>query len=205
MNEEVYTGTTIFAIRTPTSVILGSDTRTSMGNFISSRITDKLTPLTDSIYCCRSGSAADTRIIADIVSTNLKHYQYITNSTLSVERAAKEVAAMIYKYPQLLAGMIVAGYGSDGPRVFNISLGGSMVEMDYAIGGSGGAYVMGYCDVNYRDDFGEEEGKSFVKKVVEMAIRRDNYSGGCIRMARIDGSGVEKYFVPGNEVCDKKY
>ena len=35
------------------------------------RVTDKLTPVTDRIYCCRSGSAADTQCIADIVKYNL--------------------------------------------------------------------------------------------------------------------------------------
>lgn len=202
MDEQVMTGTTILAIRTPTSVVFGADTRTSMGNFICCRISDKLTRLSDTIYCCRSGSAADTRIIADIVAVRLKSYQFLTNTPLTVERAAKEVSSMCYKYPQLLAGMIVAGYGSDGPRVFSISLGGSLVEVNVAIGGSGSIYTMGYCDEKYRSDFNDEEAVDFVKDVVKMAIRRDNMSGGCIRMAKIDEGGVERYFVPGNEIYE---
>ena len=31
------------------------------------RVTDKLTHVHDRIYCCRSGSAADTQAIADLV------------------------------------------------------------------------------------------------------------------------------------------
>ena len=31
------------------------------------RVTDKLTPIHDRIFCCRSGSAADTQAVADIV------------------------------------------------------------------------------------------------------------------------------------------
>lgn len=31
------------------------------------RVTDKLTHVHDRIYCCRSGSAADTQAVADIV------------------------------------------------------------------------------------------------------------------------------------------
>merc|ERR1712073_175470 len=35
------------------------------------RVTDKLTPVTDNIFCCRSGSAADTQAITDVVKYRL--------------------------------------------------------------------------------------------------------------------------------------
>ena len=35
------------------------------------RFTDKLTPLTDRIFCLRSGSAADTQAIAQVVTYQL--------------------------------------------------------------------------------------------------------------------------------------
>jgi hypothetical protein len=38
------------------------------------RVTDKLTYLSDRIYCCRSGSAADTQAIADVVHHFLQLY-----------------------------------------------------------------------------------------------------------------------------------
>ena len=36
-------------------VVIGADSRTSMGTWVANRVTDKLTPVTDSIFCCRSG------------------------------------------------------------------------------------------------------------------------------------------------------
>ena len=41
------------------------------------RVTDKLTPLTDNIFCCRSGSAADTQAIADQVKYYLYLHKYV--------------------------------------------------------------------------------------------------------------------------------
>lgn len=52
-------------------VVLAADSRTSTGSYVANRVTDKLTKVTDYVYCCRSGSAADTQAIADIVSNNL--------------------------------------------------------------------------------------------------------------------------------------
>jgi len=70
---EESTGTTILAIPYDGGVVLGADTRTSMGSYVSSRGTDKITFLSDHIFCLRSGSAADTQAISDIVKHYLSH------------------------------------------------------------------------------------------------------------------------------------
>ncbi|CAF3643591.1 unnamed protein product [Rotaria sp. Silwood1] len=62
--QPVSTGTTIVAVEYDGGVIIGADTRTSSGTFVMNRFTDKLTPITDRIFCLRSGSAADTQAIA---------------------------------------------------------------------------------------------------------------------------------------------
>ena len=43
--------------------------------YIANRVTDKLTPLYDKIFCLRSGSAADTQAIADFVKYNLEFHE----------------------------------------------------------------------------------------------------------------------------------
>lgn len=48
-------------------VIMAADSRTSTGAYVANRVSDKLTYVHDRIYCCRSGSAADTQAIADYV------------------------------------------------------------------------------------------------------------------------------------------
>ena len=49
----------------------GADSRTTTGAYIANRVTDKLTKVHDTIWCCRSGSAADTQAVADIVQYQL--------------------------------------------------------------------------------------------------------------------------------------
>ena len=51
--------------------IIGADSRTTTGAYIANRVTDKLTQVHDTIWCCRSGSAADTQAVADIVQYQL--------------------------------------------------------------------------------------------------------------------------------------
>lgn len=51
--------------------IAGADSRTTTGAYIANRVTDKLTRVHDTIWCCRSGSAADTQAVADLVQYQL--------------------------------------------------------------------------------------------------------------------------------------
>ena len=68
---EVDSGTSIIAVEFDGGVILGADSRTSTGSYVANRVSDKLTEVHDTIYCCRSGSAADTQAISDIVRYQL--------------------------------------------------------------------------------------------------------------------------------------
>ena len=55
------------AVQFDGGVVLGADTRVTTGTYISNRTSDKITPLSDNAYLCRSGSAADTQAVSDIV------------------------------------------------------------------------------------------------------------------------------------------
>ncbi|MGH0183413.1 UNVERIFIED_CONTAM: hypothetical protein FKN15_011918 [Acipenser sinensis] len=45
--------------------------------YIANRVTDKLTQIHDQIFCCRSGSAADTQAIADAVTYQLGFHRSV--------------------------------------------------------------------------------------------------------------------------------
>jgi 20S proteasome subunit beta 1 len=49
-------------------------------------VTDKLTYVDERIYCCRSGSAADTQAVADIVHYYLQMYTYVSDPRMALQR-----------------------------------------------------------------------------------------------------------------------
>lgn len=201
---EEMTGTTIMAIKYDSGIIIGADTRTSMGNYIPSRITDKLTELHKTIFCCRSGSSADTQAVARHIKSSLVSLEVVEKEKPTVRRAAVMARNIIYNNPSLLAGLIVAGYDKiNKGAIFNVNVGGSIFESEWALGGSGSGFIYGYCDVHWRPNMSLEDGLKFVKDSITCAIRRDNMSGGCIRMAAINEQGVTRYFVPGNEILPR--
>ena len=59
----------IFILDQEDGVIIGADSRVSMGTYISNRASDKLTPLGENVWMARSGSAADAQVISDYGKT----------------------------------------------------------------------------------------------------------------------------------------
>ena len=86
------------AVRYNEGVIIGADSRTSSGAYVANRVTDKLTEISDKIYCCRSGSAADTQAIADAVVHALKYNEMHTGKPPLVSEAASEFQRYCYEY-----------------------------------------------------------------------------------------------------------
>lgn len=182
-------------------VVIGADSRTTTGSYIANRVTDKLTHIHDRVYCCRSGSAADTQAIADIVHYHSSLYESLYSSPPSVRTVAALFEKLCYENKdQLSAGIIVAGWDEEGGGVWNVPLGGGSFRQPWAIGGSGSTYVYGYCDATYKEGMNEIETLDFVRNTLALAMSRDGSSGGCIRMCVITKDKVERHFVPGNEL-----
>ncbi|KTW30622.1 hypothetical protein T552_00338 [Pneumocystis carinii B80] len=194
--EEIQLGTTIAAIKFIDGVIIAADSRTTMGQTIVNRVSDKLTKLYEKIWCCRSGSAADTQAVADVLRYHLSLYAIQNNRPPSVQIAANIASEICYQNKDILtAGLIVAGFDDEtGADIYSIPLGGSIHQQNIAIGGSGSSYIYGYCDKTFTPDMSKEDGIEFLKQAVSLAIKRDGSSGGVIRMAIITKHGVERLF-----------
>ncbi|KXN69491.1 20S proteasome subunit [Conidiobolus coronatus NRRL 28638] len=199
---EVDLGTSIMAVEFNGGVVIGADSRTTTGAYIANRVTDKLTLVHDRIWCCRSGSAADTQAIADIM-----HYYMQLFAVQHDEAPTTQVAANLFQQicysnkNNLSAGIIVAGWDKQkGGSVYSVPLGGSLHRQPFAIGGSGSTYIYGYCDSVFKEGMNKEECVEFVKNALSLAMARDGSSGGVIRMAVITEEGVERLFVPGDSL-----
>ena len=90
-------------------VVVAADSRTSTGSYIANRTSDKLTPVAERIYTCRSGSAADTQAISDYVRLYLSHYTSDTGKEPSVKVAAHLFKSMCYSNKDRLTAGIICG------------------------------------------------------------------------------------------------
>jgi 20S proteasome subunit beta 1 len=148
-------------------VVMGADSRTSTGNYVANRVSDKLTSVSERIYCCRSGSAADTQAVSDIVRYYLDAHTVELGRAPLVKTAASLFQELCYNNKdRLQASIICAGWDvKEGGQVYALPLGGALVRQDWAIGGSGSTYVYGFVDANYKKNMTKEECLEFTAKV----------------------------------------
>ncbi|XP_023659245.1 proteasome subunit beta type-6 [Paramormyrops kingsleyae] len=202
VRQEVSTGTTIMAVEFEGGVVIGADSRTTTGAYIANRVTDKLTPIHERIYCCRSGSAADTQAIADAVTYQLGFHSIELDEPPLVQTAANLFKEMCYRYrEELMAGIIVAGWDKRwGGQVYTVPMGGMLVRQPVSVGGSGSSYIYGFVDSNYKSKMSKEECLKFVTQALSLAMERDGSSGGVARLATITETGVERQVILGNQL-----
>lgn len=183
-------------------VIIGADSRTTTGSYIANRVTDKLTMIHDYIYCCRSGSAADTQAVADMVKYYLSLSAVTEGELPKVETAAALFQELCYSNKDSLsAGIIVAGWDEyDGPSVYAIPLGGSKHKLPFTIGGSGSTFIYGFCDSQFKENMTKEEAITFTRNAITLALTRDGSSGGVVRIASITKDGVERFVFSGDNL-----
>eukprot|EP01041_Mallomonas_annulata_P012286 gene12286-25839_t len=191
---ELSSGTTIMAVTFDGGVVLGADSRTSTGSYVANRVSDKIVPIHDYIWACRSGSAADTQAVTDYVKYYIDSHSTTLGRLPKVKTCATLMSHICYSNKDnLMAGMICGGWDPyEGGQVYEIPLGGTLVQQDFAVGGSGSTYIFGLVDSLYKPNMTKEDCKAFVKKCISHAMARDGSSGGVIRLTVIDQSGVER-------------
>ncbi|KAF9679858.1 hypothetical protein SADUNF_Sadunf06G0059300 [Salix dunnii] len=129
-------GTTIIGVTYNGGVVLGADSRTSTGVYVANRASDKITQLTDNVYLCRSGSAADSQTVSDYVRYFLHQHTIQLGQPATVKVAANLVRLLSYSNKNMLqTGMIIGGWDKyEGGKIFGVPLGGTLLELPFTIG-----------------------------------------------------------------------
>jgi len=185
-------GTTLVAMEYDGGVVVGTDSRMTMGSYVGNRVSDKITPLAEKIIVCRSGNAADTQAMADVVSYLIEAYSVMEGEPVTVQRGAQIFRKYLYNYrEQLLASVLVAGYDEElGGQIYAIPMGGYITRQQFALSGSGGSIVETYLDKSWRKGLARDEVLKLVRDAVFLATHRDGGSGGVIRVADISSAGI---------------
>ncbi|NP_001188447.1 proteasome subunit, beta type 9-like [Oryzias latipes] len=199
----VSTGTTILAAVFDGGVVIGSDSRASIGGeYVSSKTINKVIQVHDRIFCCMAGSLADAQAVTKTAKFQLSFHSIQMESPPLVISAASVLKQLCYNNKEeLQAGFITAGWDKKkGPQVYVVSLGGMMISQPVTIGGSGSTYIYGYVDAKYKVNMTREECLQFATNALALAMGRDNVSGGVANLVVITKEGVEHIVIPGDKL-----
>lgn len=85
------------------------------------------------MYCCGAGTAADTEMTTQSVSSQLELQRLHTGRTVPVETAATLLKRMLFRYQgHIGAALVLGGVDRTGPHIFCIYPHGSVDKLPYA-------------------------------------------------------------------------
>jgi 20S proteasome subunit beta 1 len=198
---EVSSGTTIMGVIFDGGIVLGADTRTSTGQYVANRASRKISQVSPHIFLCRSGSAADTQALTNMVKHYLSQHSIELGEEPFVETAANLFRMIAYNNKDMLsAAMILGGVDKQGAKLYSITLGGTVYPVKVYASGSGSTYVQGLIDATYREGMTRSETEAFVAKTISHAMARDGSSGGMLRLITITKDSVDEQAILGDQL-----
>uniref|UniRef100_A0A8C5STP8 Proteasome subunit beta n=1 Tax=Laticauda laticaudata TaxID=8630 RepID=A0A8C5STP8_LATLA len=92
------TGTTIAGVVYKDGIVLGADTRATEGMVVADKNCDKIHFIAPNIYCCGAGTAADTEMTTQMISSNMELHSLSTGRLPRVVTANRMLKQMLFRY-----------------------------------------------------------------------------------------------------------
>ncbi len=185
--EALKTGTTTVGITAGNYVIMGTDSRATMGNFISNKSAQKLYKIDTYAGMTIAGLVGDAQALIRYMKAEMELYRVQRKINMPIEAAATLLSNMLNqtKYAPFMVQLLVGGYDKK-PHIFSIDAAGGSVEDIYASTGSGSPFVYGVLESEYKPDMKLDDAIDLVIKSISVAKQRDSASGNMLQIGVID-------------------
>ena len=191
-----YKGTTTVAAVCKDGVVLGTDTRATMGTYIASKNAKKVYQISEKLAMTIAGGVAVAQRIVDILKINTKLFQLEKGRPMPVASAARLVQTILFQNREVGAPLpmqaLIGGVDASGPHVYNLDPYGSLIEENVVSTGSGSPFAYGVLEDRYVEGSTVEEMKLVVVKAVNSAMNRDVASGDNFDIAIINEDGFRE-------------
>ena len=172
------TGTTIVGVVYKDGVVLGADTRATSGSEVAEKNCEKIHYLAPNMYCCGAGTAADTEMITQLISSQLELLRMNTHSQSRVVTACTLLKRRLFQYQGYIsAALVLGGCDINGPTIYQIHPHGSTAKLNYTTMGSGSLAAMAIFESSWKENLSEEEAVDLVQRAIGAGIFNDLGSG----------------------------
>lgn len=185
------TGTTIVGCLIKDGVVLGADTRATEGPTVADKNCEKIHYIAPNIYCCGAGTAADTEMTTDMISSQLELHRLYHNRIVRVCTANRLLKQYLFRYQGYIgAALVLGGVDTTGPHLYQIYPHGSTDQLPFTTMGSGSLAAMAVFESRWKPDMDETEGIQLVRDAIAAGIFNDLGSGSNVDICVIKKSGV---------------
>jgi proteasome beta subunit len=188
MQDMIYKGTTTVGLICKDGIVMATEKRATMGNFIASKRAKKIYQIGDRVAITTAGSVGDAQFLARLMTVE----SYLYNIRKEEKPTVKSIATMLSnilnstRYFPYFVQLLVGGVDKRGPSVYSIDpIGGAIEEKDIVATGSGSLTAYGVLEDRYSPELGVDQGVELVVRAIYSATRRDSASGDGMDVVKI--------------------
>jgi len=194
MEDKQYKGTTTIGIICDKGVVLATERRATMGNFIASRDAQKIYRITDNAAMTIAGSVGDGQRLARILQVEAKLYELRRHGGMSINALSMLLSNILaeVRYAPYYVQILIGGVDKAGAKIYSLDpLGGRIVEEKFVSTGSGSPIAYGVLEDRYKPGMKVDDGVELAARALESAMKRDSASGNGMQFCVITAEKFE--------------
>jgi len=203
-NVDQYKGTTTIGIVCKDGVVLASESRVTMGNFISSKEGKKIYKIDDLVGMTIAGGVGDAQSLVRTITVEAKLYKMRHGKPMTVAAIATLLSNILNsnRYYPYFVQLMIGGFDKNASSLYSLdAVGGQIEERLAAAQGSGSPMAFGVMEDRYTEKILTEEGVDLAIRALSSAMKRDSASGNDMRIVKITETG---YVEVGSDEIDKR-
>lgn len=188
VDDKYLKGTTTVGIVCSDAVILATEQRATMGNFIASKTAKKVYQIDERVGMTTAGSVGDAQQIVRVVSVESQLYRMRHKETMTIKGITTLLSNLLsgQRYYPLMVQLLIGGVDKKGPSIYSLdALGGNIEETRAVSTGSGSPMAYGVLEDRYREGMSADEGVDLAIRALHNAMKRDSASGEGINVVVI--------------------
>ncbi|MHA1637469.1 MAG: proteasome subunit beta [Candidatus Thorarchaeota archaeon] len=191
------TGATVVGIKCTDGTVVATDSLISWGTLILSEKGVKVFKLTDTIVLASAGLTSDYQMLVNKLQALIKLYELNQKKKISVKTLSKMVANELYsrRFNPLYVQTVIVGVDADGPALYSLDMGGSLIPDEFTATGTGVRTAYGVLERGYKETITVKEAEEVAISAVKAGIARDAQSGGAIRIMTVTKKGITERVV----------
>jgi proteasome beta subunit len=185
---EVFKGTTTVGVLCDGGVVLASESRATMGNFIASSAAKKIYQVDDLVGLTTAGVVGDAQSLVRMVQVEARLFKMQRGEPMTVKAITSMLSNILAarRYFPFMVQLVMGGMDRYGPKIYSLdALGGQIEERKIVSTGSGSPIAYGVLEAMYRPGISIEEGTVLAARAIHTAMKRDSASGDKIELVRI--------------------
>jgi proteasome beta subunit len=186
------TGATVVGIKCTDGVVVATDSLITWGTHVLTDKGVKAFKLTDTIVLASAGLTSDYQMLVNRLRAQIKLYELNQKKDITVKALSKMLANTLYarRMAPLYVQTVVVGLDTNGPQLFTLDMGGSLIPDEFTATGTGTASAYGVLEDKFKPTLTVKEAEEIAASAVRAGIARDAQSGGEIRVMSVTKSGI---------------